>query len=144
MALIKRSDWPTMGNSLLSDFFDDNGFINSPWLGRQSMPAVNIKENEKNFEIELASPGMEKKDFNISVNNGVLIISAEKTQETENKEDNYTRREFGCASFSRSFTLPANTSEDDIKAKYEGGILKVLVAKKGEEKGKQTKSIEIQ
>jgi HSP20 family protein len=144
MALIKRSDWPAMGNSLLSDFFDDNGFFNSPWLGRQSMPAVNIKENEKNFEIELAAPGMEKKDFNISVNNGVLIISAEKTQEAENKDDSYTRREFGYSSFSRSFTLPTNTSEDDIKAKYEGGILKVLVAKKGEAQGRQRKSIEIQ
>ena len=144
MALIKRSDWPAMGNSLLSDFFDENGFFNSPWLGRQNMPAVNIKENEKNFEIELASPGMEKKDFNISVNNGVLIISAEKTEEAENKNDSYTRREFGCSSFSRSFTLPVNTSEDDIKAKYEGGILKVLVAKKSEAAEKQTKSIEIQ
>jgi len=144
MALIKRSDWPTVNNSLLSDFFDDNGFFNSPWLGRQSLPAVNVKENDKNFEIELAAPGLEKKDFNISVNNGILVISAEKTQETENKKDSYTRREFSYSSFSRSFTLPVNAREDDIQAKYEGGILKVTIAKKGETEKKERKAIDIQ
>jgi len=143
MTLLKRSDWPTVTGSLLSDFFDDNGFINSPWLGRQSMPAVNIKENEKNFEVELAAPGMEKKDFELSVNNGILTISAEKKQEQESREDNYTRREFGYLSFSRSFNLPANTSEEDINAKYDNGILKLLIAKKGEPEGKSRKAIEI-
>lgn len=143
MSLLKRSDWPTVAGSLLSDFFDDNGFINSPWLGRQSMPAVNIKENEKNFEIELAAPGMEKKDFEISVNNNILTISAERKQENEVKEDNYTRKEFGYTSFSRSFNLPVNTSEDNINAKYDNGILKVLIEKKNEPEGKLKKSIQI-
>jgi HSP20 family protein len=143
MALLKRYDWPATNGALLSDFFDDNGFFNSSWLGRQSLPAVNIKESDKNFEIELAAPGMEKKDFNISVNNGVLTISAEKTQEKENNEDQYTRREFSYSSFSRSFTLPVNTSDDDINAKYEGGVLKVIISKKGEPDKKPRKAIEI-
>jgi HSP20 family protein len=143
MTLLKRSDWPTVTGSLLSDFFDDSGFVNSPWLGRQSTPAVNIKENEKNFEIEVAAPGMEKKDFEISVNSGILTISAEKKQEKESKDENYTRREFGYFSFSRSFNLPTNTSEEDINAKYDGGILKLSIAKKGELEGKPRKTIEI-
>jgi HSP20 family protein len=143
MTLLKRSDWPTVGGSLLSDFFDDRSAFNAPWSVGQNLPAVNIKENEKTFEIEIASPGIEKKDFNVTVNSGILTISAERKQERERKDDKYTRREFGCTSFSRSFNLPVNTNEDDISAHYEDGILKLSIVKKTGPETRPKKTIEI-
>jgi HSP20 family protein len=144
MSLLKRSDWPsTLGGSLLSDFFDDDRFFNSHSLGGRSIPAVNIKETGKAYEVELAAPGYDKKDFNIAVDNGLLTVSAEKTQEQEKKEDNYTRREFGFTSFSRSFNLPTNTNDEDVQAKYEDGILKLTISKKEEPQGKAKKAIQV-
>ncbi len=144
MALIKRSDWPsTLGGSLLSDFFDDDRYFSSPWLGARSMPAVNIKETDNNYEIDIAVPGYNKKDFNISIESGLLTVSAEKREEKEQKDDNYTRREFGYASFSRSFNLPQNTNEEDINARYEDGILKLTVSKRDQQNGKNRKSISV-
>jgi HSP20 family protein len=107
------------------------------------MPAANVRETDKSFELEVAAPGFTKKDINISVENNCLIVSAEKKEENERKEDNYTRREFGYQSFSRSFNLPANTNEDDINARYEDGILKVSIAKKSLPEGKVKKPISI-
>ena len=142
MSLVKRTDWPH-GNSLLADLFDNDRFFASPWLSGRNMPAVNIKENEKNYEVELAVPGYDKKDFEISIDNGVLTVSAEKSEETEKKEDNYTRREFGFSSFSRSFNLPTNINEENIDAKYADGVLKLTIAKRQESNGKSRKQISI-
>jgi HSP20 family protein len=144
MSLIKRSDRPSLiGGSFLSDFFDDDRFFNSPRLSGRSVPAVNVKDNQKNFEVEVAAPGYEKKDFKIEIDNGLLTISVEKSEEKEQKDDNFTRREFGYSSFSRSFNLPQNTNEEDINARYEDGILKLTIAKKGESNGKSKKAIAI-
>ena len=142
MSLVKRTDWPR-GNSLLADLFDNDRFFASPWLSGRNMPAVNIKENERNYEVELALPGYDKKDFEISIDNGVLTVSGEKSEETEKKEDNYTRREFGFSSFSRSFNLPTNINEENIDAKYADGVLKLTIAKRQESNGKSRKQISI-
>lgn len=142
MALIRNSDWPTLRGSMLSDFFDDDVFPKSS-MGRRNMPSVNIKETEKTYELEMAAPGYNKKDFNISVENGMLTVMAEKQQEQERKEDRYTRREFGYESFSRSFNLPANTSEEDIHARYEDGILKLSISKKDPGTGNNKKAITV-
>ncbi len=142
MSLVKRTDWPH-SNSLLADLFDNDRFFASPWLSGRNMPAVNIKENEKNYEVELAVPGYDKKDFEISIDNGVLTVSGEKREETEKKEDNYTRREFGFSSFSRSFNLPTNINEENIDAKYADGVLKLTIAKKQESSGKSRRQISI-
>ena len=142
MSLVKRTDWPH-GNSLLADLFDNDRFFASPWLSGRNMPAVNIKENERNYEVELALPGYDKKDFEISIDNGVLTVSGEKSEETEKKEDNYTRREFGFSSFSRSFNLPTNINEENIDAKYADGVLKLTIAKRQESNGKSRKQISI-
>jgi HSP20 family protein len=144
MSLIKRSDWPFIGGSSLSDLFDDDRFFGSPWLRGQNIPAVNVKENDKNFEIELAAPGFRKEDFHVSLEQGVLTITGEKKDEKENKEDKYTRREFTCASFSRSFTLPKNVSEEDLKASFEDGVLKLSINKKELPETKSRKQIQIQ
>lgn len=143
MALVRQSTWPNLRGSSLPDFFDDDRFFNSPWFRGQSLPAVNVKENDKSFEVEFAAPGFDKKDFNISVDDGMLTVSAASKREHEEKEDKYTRREFGYSSFSRSFNLPANTSEEDIQAKYEEGVLKLIIAKKDTATAKPKRSIEI-
>lgn len=144
MSLIKKTDWPSLMNgSLLSDFFDNDRFFDADWLRKQSVPAVNVKETEKTFEIEVAAPGLTKKDFHISVDNGMLTISSEKQEEKEEKDKNYTRKEFSYSSFSRSFTLPENVNEEDVKAYYEDGILKLHVAKKMIGTAKPKKAIEV-
>ena len=144
MSLIKKTDWPSLLNGpMLSDFFDNDRFFDADWLRKQSVPAVNVKETEKSFEIELAAPGLTKKDFEISVDNGMLTISSEKKEEKEEKEKNYTRKEFSYSSFSRSFTLPENVNEEDVKAYYEDGILKLHIAKKAIGTSKPKKAIEV-
>ncbi len=108
------------------------------------MPAVNIRETDKTYEVELAAPGYGKKDFKIEIDNGLLTVSAEKREEKQENEENYTRREFGYSSFSRSFNLPTNTNEEDIGARYEDGILKLSVAKKTDDANKGRKAINVQ
>jgi len=142
MALIKHSDWPTLRGSMLSDFFGDDTFFKSP-MGRRSIPSVNIREMEKSYELEMAAPGYSKKDFNISIEDNILTVSAEKKQEQEKTENHYTRREFGYESFSRSFNLPSNTSEEDINARYEDGILKLSINKKDTASAKNKRAIPV-
>lgn len=108
-------------------FFDDD-FFSSP-LRKSWMPAINIKENEIDFDIEVAVPGMKKSDFSIEVQNGLLCISAEREESKEEKETNYTRREFNYNSFERTFTLPENVNPDKINATYKDGVLKVNLKK---------------
>jgi HSP20 family protein len=144
MSLVKRSEWPLLGNgSWLSDFFDNEKFFDSDLLRNRMLPAVNVKETEKNYEIEVVAPGRSKKDFKISAENGVLTISSEQKEEKEEKEKEYTRREFSYSSFTRSFTLPENANEDEVKANYADGILKLEVAKKVVGQSKTKKAIEV-
>ena len=119
---------------LTNDFFR-----NDEWI-----PAMNIKENDENFEIELSAPGFNKKDFEITIENGILHISAEKKVENEEIDENFTRKEFSYNSFTRSFTLPDIVDvEDKINAKYKNGILKLTLAKLHEDEIKNKKVIEI-
>ena len=142
---MKNYDLPTtLGGSLISNFFDDENFFNSRWLNGRGVPAVNVKESDKNFEIEVAAPGYDKKDFNVSIENGVLTISAETQTKNETKSDNnYRRKEFECSSFSRSFTLPQSIGENDINARYEDGVLRLTIARKEEAPRNAKKAIEI-
>jgi HSP20 family protein len=134
MTLMKRSTFPTLLNERwLNDFFDTDRFFDSDLLKMASvpqLPLVNIIEEEKEFVVEMAVPGMTKKDFNISVENGVLTISAENKTEKEEVKKNFTRKEFNYNSFSRSFTLPENVNDEKIVANYENGILKLHIGKK--------------
>jgi HSP20 family protein len=144
MSLIKRSEWPSLANrSWLSDFFDNDRFFDSPLLKVQSIPAVNVQENDKTFEISMAAPGLARTDFNVSVENGVLTISSEKKEEKETKEKDFKRQEYSYSSFSRSFVLPDNAKEDDVNAKYEDGVLKVTLGKKVLPTQKAKKAIEV-
>jgi len=109
-----------------------------------SLPAVNVHETDNDFIIELAAPGMSKKDFKISFNNNILSISSEiKTNKDETK-GNYTRREFSYQSFKRSFTVPENmVNGDKITAKYNDGILNVILPKREEMKPQPEREIKI-
>lgn len=129
--------------TIISDLFDNDNFFEGEYFGNTSILAVNVKENEDDFEIELAVPGMKKEDFHIGVENGVLNISAETKEDKEEKDDNYTRKEFSYTSFTRSFTLPESVDKDDISAKYDQGLLKLTLLKKEEAKTQLTKTISI-
>lgn len=119
-------------------FFPEDFFkMRNAWL-----PAVNIKDRNGNFEIEVAAPGFTKKDFEVKIENGALFISAEKEEKKEEEEDNYTRKEFSYNSFQRSFALPENADTTETNATYTDGVLK-LTLKKTEETTPTVKKIAI-
>jgi HSP20 family protein len=126
----------------LSNLFDDDFF---PVLTSRtsSMPAVNIKEDEKNYTLELAIPGMDKKDLKIDINEDVLTISSETKNESEEEKDGYKRKEFSYSTFCRSFYIPENVNRDKIGASYKDGILNIELPKMEEEKSKISKTIKI-
>lgn len=109
-----------------------------------SLPAVNVKETDDDFVIELAAPGMDKNDFKINFKNNVLTISSEKKNENEEKSQNYTRKEFSYQSFQRSFTVSDNAVlGDKISAKYNNGILHITLPKREELKPQPEREIKI-
>ena len=108
-----------------------------------SMPAVNIREDEKNYILDLAIPGIDKKDMKIELNEDLLIISSEAKKESEENKDGYKRKEFSYSAFCRSFYVPENVNREKIDANYKDGILTVSLPKEEEEKNKITKKIEI-
>lgn len=117
--------------SWLDNFWDADNFFNDDYFQFRNrwMPAVNIMDHKNEYTIEVAAPGLTKKDFNVTVDNGMLCISAEKESDVEEKEDKYTRREFSYNSFERSFTLPKNVNAKNIDARYQDGVLKISLKK---------------
>ena len=146
MSLIKTRKNGDLFPSVLSDFFDTDRFFNTRWMEKefeQTLPSVNIKENGKEFNIELAAPGFSKNDFKVNVEENVLIISAEKKEETKEENERFTRKEFSYNSFSRSFTLPQIVNGEKIDAKYSDGILRLCIPKKEEAKTLPIKEIKV-
>ena len=126
------------------DFFNDRVFnsLNNSHCNTTS-PAVNIEEGDKEFSIEVAVPGLSRKDFRIEVEDDVLTISSEEKQKKEDKKRNYTRREFSYHSFKRSFQLPETVDQDQIKASHESGVLSITLPKRDEVVQKAPKQIEV-
>lgn len=114
-------------------------------LTNSTLPAVNVKENENEFHVEVAAPGMKRDDFKVAYENGRLTISSEKKNEVEEKDgEKITRREFSYQSFQRSFSVPENIVESEkIAAKYQDGILHLSLPKREEVKPKPAKQIKI-
>jgi HSP20 family protein len=139
--LIKRNkDLSSFGFLNPENFFPFD-FINPA----REFPAVNICEDNKNYSVDVVAPGFKKGDFKVNVENDILTISAESKTESNTKEEDgrqYSRREYGYHSFTRSFTLPDNTEEDNITANYEDGILKLNIPKSVQQE-KVTKKIEV-
>jgi len=147
MSIVKRSQDYPLWPKFINDFFDRD------WMDfsmrnfsdtNTTLPSINIKEDKEGFDVEMAAPGLDKKDFKIELENNVLTISSEKKVENEIKEgQEFTRREFSYQSFTRSFSLPKNVESEKISALYENGILKVSIPKREEERPKPSKMIEI-
>jgi len=107
------------------------------------VPSVNIKENDKEVIIDVAAPGLSKKDFEISVENNTLTISAHKEIENLEEGTNYVKKEFGYENFQRSFTIPEKIFDvEKIKATYQNGVLSIKIPKREEEQ-KKVKKIQV-
>ena len=126
--------------SLMTDLLDTKRFFDTDLLDLDSdllipisksvLPSANITERDKDFLIELAAPGMSKKDFKVELDNNTLSISSEKEESNEEEKNGISRKEFSYNSFCRSFRFPAHSKADKIEAEYENGILKVAIPKK--------------
>jgi len=126
----------------MSDFFNDD-FLPTLTGRTNSMPAVNIREDEKNYFLDLAVPGMNKKDMKIDINEDTLIISSESKHETAEENEGYKKKEFNYSSFCRSFYIPENVDRDKIAANYKDGILTVSIPKQIKEDKKLSRQISI-
>lgn len=129
-----------------TSFFDDfwGKDLYSGVAKGTTVPAVNINEEEDNFLVEVAAPGLKKEDFNVNLENNVLTISAEHKEEKEEKKKKSTLREFNFTSFRRSFTVPDSVKADDIHAVYKDGVLHLTLPKKEESKKSKAKTIAIE
>lgn len=156
MASYSISPYTGMSPSIMDDFFNqslERFFGSSP--GRPSrngggsqttLPAVNVAESDDGYEVHVAAPGMSREAFTVDVEDNVLRISAESKTEAEDGDDaaGYHRREFSYASFERRFSLPDNVNDEEIRASYEDGILKLTIPKTSpEEQEPRKRTIEI-
>ncbi len=129
--------------SIFNDFFAD------PWVPSKiagTAPAINVSEDDKEYKVEVAAPGMTKDDFKINVANDELVIAMEKN--TDNKEEakdkKYLRREFSYSKFEQHLTLPDNVERDNISAAMNDGVLTIDIPKlTEEEKAQEMHYIEI-
>jgi Molecular chaperone (small heat shock protein) len=126
----------------MPDIFEDSFLPVFP-NGSSFKPAVNIREDDKNYVLDFAIPGFDRKDLKIDMNEDVLTISSETKNESEESKDGYSRKEFSYKAFSRSFYVPENVNREKIEANYKDGILTVSLPKQEEEKNKITRKIEI-
>jgi HSP20 family protein len=140
MNLIRKQ--PPFFPSLIDDFINTDWNLKVPSFS-STVPAVNIKELDFQFEIELAVPGMKKDDFEIEVEDGVVSISSTQEEEQVNEKGKFTRREFSYSSFRRSFTLPDSVDPTKIDATYKEGVLLVLLPKHKEAQPQPKKLIKI-
>ena len=149
MTLVKRN-----GNlfsplpALFDDFFNRDMFDwgNANFSDTNTtIPAVNIKETADHYEVEVAAPGMTKKNFKVELDGNQLTISSEKTNQNEEKEGGrYSRKEFSYQSFQRTFSLQKDVVDiENIQAKYDNGLLQLIVPKKEEVKQKPARQIQI-
>ena len=132
MSLIKFNRRFPLFDQMFPDILDTDRLLNEDLLLKKDswIPAINVKENKDNLEIEVAAPGFSKKDFEVTVTDDVLTISAENKKIENEANDEFSRREFHYNSFERSFTLPKSIDfSKKIKAKYDNGVLRVHLLK---------------
>jgi HSP20 family protein len=148
MSIIKRNNSFQGMNSIFDDLFNRDlvnwGLVNNS-ATNTTLPSVNIRETNDDFIVEMAAPGMTKDDFKIELDGNLLTISSEKEDRNEMREgEKYTRQEFSYQSFQRSFQLPKDVVDSDkIQAKYENGVLNLVIPKKEHAKQKPPRMIEI-
>jgi HSP20 family protein len=122
-----------------NEFFDNGG----PWGRVVNVPAVNITEQQDQYLVAVAVPGMKKSDFKINVDGNILTISSEKEDTKEEKDKKFTKKEYSYSSFSRSFTLPDEVNKEKIDAHYEEGVLKISLPRIENEKKPSAKQIAV-
>ncbi|WP_277233421.1 Hsp20/alpha crystallin family protein [Phocaeicola salanitronis] len=137
----KNQEWLP---NFFNDLFDNNWMLKA----NSTAPAINVIENEKDYKIELAAPGMVKDDFKITLNpDNELVIEMEKKNETKEEDKNkkkYLRREFFYSKFQQAILLPGNVEKEKISAKMENGILSIEIPKTGKAPVEQAvKAIEV-
>ena len=139
MPVMRSNSWIP---SVFGDLFDTDFVPKSNYTA----PAINVKESDKAYTVELAAPGMKKEDFNVHINDeGNLIIKMESKQEhkEEDKNTRYLHREFSYSKYEQTLILPDDVKKDDIKAHVDNGVLTVELPKVVEEKVKLSRQIEI-
>jgi HSP20 family protein len=140
MAMLKFANGNT--NKVLKPAFNDvfESFLNAdPFLSKSNLsrnPAVNIAEDDNEFHIELAAPGLIKEDFKINLEKNLLSVSAERSEEEDEtvRLKKYNRLEYNYSSFMRTFTLPDSADHAKIRAEYKNGILFITINKREEAK----------
>lgn len=142
---VKKSGWPTLfDRKWRENFFDTpvDEFFN---FGKvMNVPAVNVHENDKEFQLSIAAPGLEKQDFKVELADELLTISAEKEkEEKEIKEGRFNRREYNYNSWTRSFSIPENCDPAGIIAEYKNGELKILLPKTEVKQKQNVKTIAV-
>lgn len=137
--------------ALLSDWFNteffgpdltDVDFFDGKRIG-VTVPSANVTETANNFLVELAAPGLKRDDFKVEMDDHTLTISAEKEDKVDEEKEGYSRKEYAYNSFCRSFTLPENVREDKVDAKYEDGVLKLVIPKREVAPKKERKKITV-
>ena len=144
MSAIQRYNNQNWLPSFFNDFFDNDWMVKA----NVTAPAINVIENEKDYKVEVAAPGMSKEDFNISLgDNNELVISMEKKNESGEKDKDgkrYLRREFSYSKFQQAFDLPDNVDVEKINASMNNGVLTIELPKVAvEEKAKTNRVIEV-
>lgn len=133
MSLIKfnRNRFPWVSDGI-SDWLDTDGFFTDDFFSKKTnLPAMNVKENKENFQLELAIPGFAKEDIEITMDKDMLSISGNNEQNLEEEEEGYTRKDFSYSSFERKISLPKEIDRDQtIEATYKDGVLKLELTKK--------------
>ena len=139
-----RTSWPTLFDSgWMEKFFNaplDEFFLPGKVM---NVPAVNVNETEKEFRLNIAAPGLDKKDFRVEAMDDMLTISCEKEKEEKDETGRYNRREYNYSSWSRSFTLPENCVTGQINAEYKNGELMIMIPKLAVKEPKKVKNISV-
>lgn len=137
MSLIKRNN---LFEDFVNDFFGYKPMRVPSLYNRESdLGAVNVKENDKSYSMDVFVPGFQKQDINIEVEKDIIKISAN----IEEKNEDYNRKEFSRKSFMRSFTIPEDADMENVSADLKDGILNIIINKKSEQDIKTLKKIDI-
>ncbi|MGB3618599.1 MAG: Hsp20/alpha crystallin family protein [Catalinimonas sp.] len=145
MSLVRFRPYSPMSNltQVFDNFFSDD-LMHS--FGREqvaTLPAVNVREEEDAFVLEVAAPGLKKENFKLNLNHDLLTIGSHFEEEQTEAHGKFTRREFNYGAFERSFRLPKSVDGDQINARYEDGVLHIALPKREEAKVKPARQIEI-
>ena len=131
-------------NSWLPEVFNDFFYNNNMPKANATAPAINVLENENEYTVELAAPGLRKEEFDISINNdGDLVIKMEKKNEVKDEKAHYLRREFAYSKYEQTLILPDDVNKDEVGAKMNDGVLNITLPKLNKSVQKVARQIEV-